>query len=286
MKHLLPLLIGALALPVSAEVPQRNYPTIDDFLELGGRTRVIAHRGFSGVAPENTLVAMEKAIELGADMIEVDVTLTSDDVVILLHDETLDRTTDGTGRALDTPLEVIRGLDAGSWFDPEFAGEPVPTLKEALELVKGHILLNIEIKGEAVTDTVKGGLVDRVLQEVQAMDLLDQIIISSFEPKALAQARQLSAEVRTASLYNRSVHRDMSPLEVMDAVDSNGFNLSRRKVDREIVETCHGTDRPVAVYTVNEKDEMQRLMALGVDALFTDFPDRLLELLEEGEKKP
>jgi glycerophosphoryl diester phosphodiesterase len=284
MKHLLPLLLGALALPVSAQAPKRDFPTIHDFLELGGRTRVIAHRGFSGVAPENTLVAMQKAIDLGADMIEIDVTLTADNIVILLHDETLDRTTDGVGRALDIPLDTIRGLDAGSWFAPEYAGEPVPTLKEALELVKGRILLNIEIKGEAVTDTVEGGLVDRVLQEVKAMDLLDQVIISSFEPKALAQARQLSAEVRTASLYEEAVHKGLSPLTVMEAVGSNGFNLSRQEVNREIVETCHGAGRPVAVYTVNEVEEMRRLIDLGVNAFFTDFPDRLLELLAEERK--
>ena len=270
--------------PARSDRPQtiERPRTIEDFMTLGERPRVIAHRGFSGNAPENTLVAIEQAIELGADMVEVDVGLTSDGHVVLLHDETLDRTTDGSGLLSDASLETVRRLDAGSWFAAEYEGEPVPTLGEALDLVRGRILINIEIKGEAVGEQAAGGIVDKVLHAVRERQMLDQIVISSFEPRALEHARQLDATVRTASLYNRDLHSGQGPLEVMNAVDANGFNLSRREVTAEIVEQCHGTGRPVAVYTVNKERVMCRMIDLGVDALFTDHPDRMLALLQEG----
>ncbi len=274
--------------------PRDDRPaTIDEFMRVGGRTRVIAHRGFSGLAPENTLVALRRAIEVGADMVEIDVLLTHDGEVVLLHDDTLERTTNGEGVAAEVSLEEIRRLDAGSWFSPEFAGERVPLLAEALDLVRDRILINVEIKGSAVTAEAEGGIVDKVLRLVRERDMLDQVVISSFEPEALRQARQLDRAatgraatgraatgitVKTASLYDDKLHRGMGPLEVMAAVDSNGFNLSARRLSPEILDACHGAGRPVAVYTVNEEADMQRLMAAGVDAIFTDRPDRLLRL--------
>ena len=261
--------------PVRSDRPQ----TIEEFMTLGERPWVIAHRGFSGNAPENTLVAIDQAIEVGADMVEVDVGLTADGQVVLLHDETLDRTTSGTGLLSEATLDTVRQLDAGSWFDAKYAGEPVPTLGEALDRVRGRILINLEIMGEAVGEQAEGGIADKVLQAVRERQMLDQVVISSFEPRALEHARQLDATVRTASLYNRELHSGQSPLEVMAAVDANGFNLSRREVTAEIVEQCHGAGRPVAVYTVNKERTMRRLIDLGVDALFTDHPDRMLALL-------
>ena len=134
------------AAAAAQDVPSDRAATIDDFLRLGERPRVIAHRGFSGVAPENTLAAFRRAIEIGADMIEVDVALTGDGHVVCLHDETLDRTTDGQGLLAAATFEEVRRLDAGSWFAPELAGEKVPTLAEVLDLARGRILVNVEIK--------------------------------------------------------------------------------------------------------------------------------------------
>jgi glycerophosphoryl diester phosphodiesterase len=141
------LLLNSLSLPavIAQPVPSQSVPPaaanrfadIVEFLELGGRTRVIAHRGFSGVAPENTLVAIRRGIEIGADMAEIDVTLSKDGYVVVIHDETLDRTTNGTGPVSDATLEELQRLDAGSWFAPEFAGEKIPTLGEVLDLVRG-----------------------------------------------------------------------------------------------------------------------------------------------------
>lgn len=273
--------------------------TIDAFLDLDRADRrpvVIAHRGFSGEAPENTLVAVRRAIEIGADMVEVDVTLTSDGHVILLHDETLERTTEGAGRALDTPLEAIRKLDAGSWFAEEFAGEPVPTLEEFLALVKGKILVNLEIKSEAVGDDdlakPGGGIARKVAEAVAAHGMVDQVIVSSFDPRPLAHLRDLADEeggegavprLFTASLYAHELpaHQGKRPSEITAAVGASAFHVGARHVDAETIRDAHEHGLPVAVYTVNRKRNLRRLLALGVDAIFTDRPDRMLELLAE-----
>ncbi len=270
------LLTGAAAVTRGQE---RRFSRIDDFMNPDGRLRVIAHRGFSGMAPENTLSAFRKAIEIGADMFELDVLLSRDGEVVVIHDATLDRTTNGKGDVADYSLAELTQLDAGTWFSPEFEGEPIPTLEDVLKLANGRILVNVEIKTEAVTDEIRGGVAEKVLELVRAQDMHDQVVISSFDPRALAQTRQLDPDIYTASLFDRELQKGMRPSEVMDEVGSNGFNLSYQIVNGSIVKECHGLGRPVAVYTVNEVEKMEEMLDLGVDALFTDRPDLLLELL-------
>jgi glycerophosphoryl diester phosphodiesterase len=251
--------------------------TIREFMEIGSRTRVIAHRGFSGQAPENTLVAIRRAIEVGADMVEVDVTVTSDGHVIVLHDETLDRTTNGKGLPTEHTLEAIRQLDAGSWFSPDFAGEKVPTLIEVLDLVKDRILINVEIKPEAV----EHGVVAKVAGLINEHEMLDEVVVSSFSPEALRQMKVADPAVITATLFNKDLHTDRDPLEIIQEVGSREFNISGKRLTVAMIERCHRHDIPVAVYTVNDPIDMRRLQAIGVDAMFTDHPDLLLEVLAE-----
>ncbi len=257
---------------------------IDDFMRpIGpsGDPHVIAHRGFSGVAPENTLAAFRRAIAVGADMFELDVLLSKDGHVVVIHDETVDRTTDGTGKVSDLTLDELTALDAGSWFAPEFEDERIPTLAHALRLAKDQILVNIEIKTEAVTDELRGGIVEKTLEVVNALTMKDSVVISSFDPRALAQMRALDSDIRTATLYSERMHGTAGPGEAMKAVGSNGFNSSHSQVEASMVEECHRLGRPIAVYTVNEEADMHRVIELGVDAIFTDRPDRLIELLSK-----
>ncbi len=200
--------------------------TIGDFIKLDAPTRVIAHRGFSSEAPENTLAAIEMAIEIGADMVEIDVTVTSDGEVILLHDETLDRTTTGTGLPTDQTLEAIRLLDAGSWFSQEYEGEPIPTLAEALDTVKDRILINIEIKSEAV----EHGVVPKVAALVEEHGMIDQVVVSSFSPEALSRMKTTNPAIVTATLFNKDLHTGGDPLEIVQEVGSRGFNISSKRV--------------------------------------------------------
>jgi glycerophosphoryl diester phosphodiesterase len=275
---LIPLFIFLLAAGAAAD--DRDRPaTIEAFMKLDSPTRVIAHRGFSGHAPENTLVAIRQAIEVGADMVEIDVTVTSDGHVILLHDETLDRTTDGQGLPTEKTLDEIRRLDAGSWFGPDYAGEKIPTLSEALETVKDRILINIEIKSEAL----EHGVVPKVAALIVEHGMLDRVVVSSFSPEALRLMKITDPAVITATLFNKELHTDRDPLEIIMEVGSHGFNISGKRLTAEMVERCHKHGIPVAVYTVNEPSEMRRLMELGVDAVFTDYPDQMLEVVEEGD---
>ena len=266
----------------ASDTPWTRPTTIDGFFK-GSWPRVIAHRGFSGEAPENTLVAIEKAIDVGADMVEFDVQVSRDGEVVVIHDETLDRTTNGSGLVADQSLEELRKLDAGSWFGrsstgERFAGEKIPTLGEVLDATRGRILVNIEIKTEAA-DTAPGP----VAQLVRDRGMADQVIISSFNPKALELMRQIAPEIRRASLYEKALHRGWSPSRVVAQVDTQAFNASRRVLTDAMLADAASAGLPVAVYTVDAAREMRRWIERGAAALFTNRPDVMIELLRPGQ---
>ncbi len=235
---------------------------------------MIAHRGFSGRAPENTLAAFSKAIEAGADMIELDVHESKDGELVVIHESDLSRTTSGTGKVGDWMLDELMRLDAGTSFSPEFSGERIPTLKQALDLVRGHILLNVEIKYDVVRYEI---VTEKVLALIHTWQMRDQVILSSFDPRALSHSRKIDPEVKTASLYNEQLHRGMGPVEIMEQVGSVALNLRHDQVTPDTVARCHEHGRPVAAYTVNRPELMQALFDLEVDALFTDRPDLMIE---------
>jgi len=252
---------------------------IDVFMRPGSPARVIAHRGFSGRAPENTMAAFREAIAVGADMIELDVLLSRDGDVIVLHDETVDRTTPSAGRAADLGTTTLVSLDAGTWFDPGFAGEPIPLLADALDLVRDRILLNIEIKTEAVRDDPDEGIAAKVIDLVRSRSMADRVVVSSFDPRAITHLRSLAPELRTALLYSADAWQNRVPVEALLESGADGLNVSDRLVTPDLVAATHATGRPLAVYTVNDPARLRELVTLGVDAVFTDRPDLFLEVL-------
>lgn len=254
--------------------------TIDEFLEPGARTRTIAHRGFSGTAPENTLAAVRAAIEVGADMVEVDVTMSADGHLVVIHDDTLDRTTDGRGEVAGVRLAEIRQLDAGRWFSPAFAGERLPTLDEVLAEVQGRVLLNVEIKSEAV----RRGIVEKVAAAIRARRMTREVIVSSFAPEALEQMHAAAPEIRTAVLYNPDFHAGRDPVAIVRDLGASALNINRTRLNRTILQRCREAGIPVAAYTANKPRHLRKLVRMGVDAIFTDHPDRLLEVVEKGER--
>ena len=251
--------------------------TVKQFLKSDGRVRVIAHRGFSGQAPENTLAAISEAIEAGADMAEIDVTLTADGKVVCLHDEKVNRTTNGKGKISELSLDKAQSFDAGSWFSPAFAGERIPTLDSVLETAKGHILINIEIKPETVERGVSAKIVDAVTRH----GMKDRVLISSFSPEALAQVHALDPAFHTASLYKRKLHRKIDPKVIVGEVASSMLNINRHYLKSEIRERCAELDIPIGAYTANKRRHMEKLLEKEVHAIFTDHPDLLLEVLAE-----
>jgi glycerophosphoryl diester phosphodiesterase len=231
---------------------------------------VIAHRGASGYRRENTLGAYELAVEQRADMIELDLHHTRDAASVVVHDERPPGL--GAPRIGAATLAEVRALDLGG-------GERVPTFDEVLEAFGPRIALNVELKrGEAGPYP---GLAAAAAAAVARRGLLARTLFSSFEDAYLAGLRRDVAESRRALLLDpRSAER---PLERARAVGAEAINPWHGLATRELVEAAHAEGLAVYVYTVNREAEMQRLLELGVDGLFTDFPDRLRALLPRGE---
>ena len=222
--------------------------TIDEFYDTQARTRVIAHRGFSGAAPENTIAAVRAAIKIKADMAEIDVTLTSDGHIVVIHDESLDRTTNGSGKVSDFTLAELQQLDAGAWFAPSFAGERIPSLDAVLDEVEGRILLNVEIKSEAV----ERGIVTKVASAIRRQGMIDQVVVSSFSPTALEEMHAEAPDIWTAVLYNAKVHKGRDAVEIVTGLDASVFNIKRQRLTKEMMRRCAENNIPVGIYTVNK----------------------------------
>jgi len=239
---------------------------------------MIAHRGLSGLCPENTLAAFDAAVAAGASMVELDVTTSADGALMVIHDATLDRTTDGKGPVAALSRAALGRLDAGSWFAPEFAGEPIPTLETVFSRLRGRALVNVEIKREAVTPAVAGGVVERVIETAHDHGMAASIVVSSFEPRALEQAREVDTRVPRAVLFDEERYASLDPEPILDAFEACSLNLSRERVTRGVVEACHARGRLVLVHTVNEPEAMVKTFDLGVDGIFTDRVDLALDL--------
>lgn len=239
------------------------------------RPTIFAHRGSSFYAPENTLAAFSLAVEQGADGIELDVQLTRDQQVVVIHDNKVDRTTDGIGRVADLPLATLKQLDAGAYFDCAFAGERIPTLDEVLETVGRRIIINIELKHDASPQDKLPELVTRIIQKHH---MEARILFSSFNIMALIRAKRLLPQVPCGLLaeagllggWARSWGRKISGFE---ALHPNASSVNAR-----LVTNVHRDGQRLHTYTVNNANEMEKLFALGVDGIFTDNPVLALQV--------
>ena len=238
---------------------------------------VIAHRGASAAAPENTLAAFELAAKQGADAIELDVDRTRDDQLVVMHDATIDRTTDGRGRVSDLTTEEIRRVDAGMWKGSAFKGERVPLLEEVLTAVGQRLLINIEIKSM----TVRGhGLEVKVAALIKRFDLLDRVIVSSFNPFALRRMQQAEPRAACGLLYAPDFPSVLRRAWLTPLIP----NLQARhphhsQVALSMVEWCHARQQCVNVWTVNEAATVQAMARAGVDGIIGDDPVLMREAL-------
>ncbi len=229
------------------------------------------HRGASGHAPENTLAAIRLAMAMGAQMVEIDVQQTADDQLVLLHDDSLRRTTNGNGLLWQKKLVELQGLDAGGWFDAKFAGEPLPTLEQTIALVRGKIKLNIEVKLHGHERNIAKLVVEVIRREGFATECL----ITSFGHAVADEIKQLAPELRVGYIFGPREFREAvftAPVEVLSA----HYSL----VNAEFMRKARATGKAVHVWTVNDKDLMTRLIDLGVEAIITNYPDRLAEVLQ------
>ena len=244
----------------------------------GRRPLRIAHRGASARAPENTLAAFAAAIQDGADAIELDVQRTEDGVPVVLHDPTLDRTTDGRGPLAATTLEALRRLDAGAWFAPRFRGERVPTLLEALECARGRCGLNVELKiaparGGTLRSRARRSREEAALLATAVAKVLDQsrfdgfLLLSSFSAAALRAARAAMPQARLALLASRR----MTGLRAAHrALGLETVNLHLRLATRRRFGMARRLGLGVLVWAVDDPADLRRVEDLGADGIMTD----------------
>ncbi|MEN8248061.1 MAG: glycerophosphodiester phosphodiesterase family protein [Bacteroidota bacterium] len=232
---------------------------------------VVAHRGASGYAPENTLSAMKKAIEMNADMSELDVQETADGRIILLHDKTLLKTAGIEKNIWELNYEDLEGIEVGEWFSEEYKGEPIPTLKEVIDLVRGKMKLNIELKANGHEIM----LAERTLKIVEENNFLDQVVFTSFKFDEVRRIRALNKEARVGYIFSK-LPEDIDVF----SEDVDILSAKYKIVDAEFMKKARAAGKEVAVWTVNEPEDMQRMIDLGVDNIITNYPDVLRKVLD------
>lgn len=241
---------------------------------------IIGHRGASAYHPENTMSAFKAAHEMGAEMIELDLTLSKDGIPVVIHDETLDRTTSGNGLVSDYTYRELKELDAGSWFSENHANESIPTLEEVLQFAKGKISVNIEIKPEAVTDEVRGGIEEKAWELVKKYEMEDYVLFSSFDYRAIAHLKEINVDIAAALLYEKQQSGKMSPSELVEEYSADAFNCSYRQFSKRWAKEAREAGFPVFVYTVNGERRMRKMINRGVTGIFSDKPDVLKKVVE------
>ena len=240
----------------------------------GGRPRVFGHRGAMGYAPENTFASFERAVALGVDAIEIDVHLTADGEVVVIHDPALDRTTDGEGMVGEKTLAELKTLDAGAHFGPEFAGQHIPTLGEMLAWARGKCVVDVEIKGGPWPYP---GIEKRVVDLIRRHGMVDQTIVISFEHPTVAQVKALAPEIAAGTLWNC---RPMDPVAVAQAAGANAIMPMWPFCDAETVERAHAAGLSVHPWETSNLKIVDHLIGLGVDSICANQPDVVVGALQ------
>ncbi len=235
------------------------------------RARNFAHRGASGRAPENTLLAFRSAFELGADAIECDVQLSADGEPVIIHDATLERTTTGRGTVAALTLAALRRLDAG-------ASERIPTLQEVLDLCHAERkLVNLEVKAESLAEAL--AIAQVVGQAIEQGGHHTNTLVSSFWLPAVATLKKEHPTIRTATLHGGLRWRFFSMLRAARECRADAIHLHRALVSRRLVEAAHAAGLEVNVWTVDHPSTMLRLLSWGVDGIMTNYPEVLHRVL-------
>jgi glycerophosphoryl diester phosphodiesterase len=239
------------------------------------RPLVIAHRGFSAVAPENTMSAFRKAQETGADGIEIDVHFSRDGEIVVMHDERLNRTSNGNGLISDHTWEELQRIDAGSWFGEQYLGEKIPSFRQVCEFCAawgGY--LNVEIKTNRFTYP---GIEKATLQLIQDYGISKKTFISSFNHETLKRFNDLGTDIGTAILYSEVMYK---PWDYVKTFGANAVHPMYRNITKEMVDASHAAGIEVRPWTPDEPADLQRIVDFGADAIITNRPDRLKDILQ------
>jgi len=236
---------------------------------MGERALIIGHRGARGYAPENTMASFEKGLALGADLIELDVHLSADGHLMVIHDPTVDRTTDGSGYVKEMTLDQLRKLDAGSWYGPEFAGQRIPTLDEVLEWAKGRVGLVIEIKNGPV---FYPGIEGKVVKALEAHGMEGEVVVISFDHRCVRRVKELQPRIATGILY---VGRLADPVAAAKAAMADAIHPQADYLATRDIKEAHQAGLAVSTWVVNDPLRMRGFMEMGVDSIGTDYPNLL-----------
>lgn len=240
------------------------------------RPLILAHRGASHWAPENTMAAFRLAAEMGADGVELDVQLCKDGEAVVIHNFTVDDTTDGRGRVKDLTLAELEALDAGSWYGAKFAREQIPTLAQVVHELGPRLKLNIELKAAT---PFSGELEAEAVRLVEDANMVHRTIISSFSPVALWRVHRLNRHIPTGLLYAPDQPRHLRDRWLQPLIRPNALHPRWDMIDEQSVAAAHRQGLTVNPWTCNQPEAMLRLVEWGVDAIITDRPDLLHDLL-------
>ncbi|WP_017798045.1 glycerophosphodiester phosphodiesterase [Oceanobacillus kimchii] len=233
----------------------------------------VAHRGASGHAPENTIAAFDKALQMKSDFIEIDVQMTADGELIAIHDTTVNRTTDGSGNVSNYTLEEIQQLDAGSWFGEEFAGEPIPTFEEILDKYRGKIGILIELKSPELYPGMEEKVAEALRDRNMHKPRNGKIIIQSFNHESVRLSKELLPRIPHGVLAGLT-WAGVTDEELEEfATYADYFNPNMNIVTEDLVDRVHDKDMKMWAYTVRTQEQADRLLDLRVDGIITDFPE-------------
>jgi len=260
------VLIAVVAIVITANV--YIYVLYEGFDSVKYDVEITAHRGSSLEAPENTLSALKKAIENGADYAEIDIQLTKDNHIILLHDETFERTTGNTFQPDELTLDEIKSLEAGSWFSDQYADEVIPTLQEVIDLTKGKLKLNIEIKGSKYSPKI----IEEMIKIIELNDYSDSCVITSLVYEDLEIVESLKPELKTGYIMFVAIG-DLEKLNV------DFYSVEETNVTESFVSKAHSSGREVHVWTINDELSMGEMLDLGVDNIITDNDALLKDII-------
>ncbi|PKM51358.1 MAG: glycerophosphodiester phosphodiesterase [Firmicutes bacterium HGW-Firmicutes-7] len=229
---------------------------------------IIAHRGASGYAPENTIAAFKKAIEMGSKSVEFDVQMTLDGELVVIHDYTLERTTNGRGYVMDTTAKDIRSCDAGRWYSDDFIGEKVPLLSEVLDLLPDDMTIHVEIKKAVYEDR---DVEKSVLELVNEKKRVDKTIFSSFDHTCLVKLMNMQ-ELKVGVLIASNMIKPIEYL-ITRGLKCFSINQSDEFINKDLIKDAHDYGLKVLSYTVNDIRTAKRFEEIGVDEIFSNYPD-------------
>ncbi|HTM08850.1 MAG TPA: glycerophosphodiester phosphodiesterase family protein [Verrucomicrobiae bacterium] len=236
----------------------------------------VAHRGSSGTCPENTRAAVEKAIASGVEMVEADCQLSKDGHVVVFHDERLARTAHTKGFLRSKTLKELKKLDVGGWFKKSFKGERILTLEELLELIDGRAELNVDIKGDAQGSL---GIELKLLFTLSHYDYLERTVFSSFDHRVLRRLRELAPDTRIAVLHGAGIKEN--PFQLARELGAEAVHIQKELATPPVIERAAQAGVKTLVWTVNEVADMEKYLKLGVDGIFSDYPEKFWKLRQK-----